>query len=77
VRVVAEPKRATGDYASWRSLRQRRIAAQLAQAYPLTNAKRTVGIAAGVGMYPDDRAPLISILAGQRLHGLDSTWILS
>jgi len=32
------------------------IAAQLAHAYPLTNGKRTVGVSAGVGMYPDDRA---------------------
>ena len=38
------------------------IAAQLARAYPLTNGKRTVGIAAGVGMYPDDRADVSGLL---------------
>jgi macrolide transport system ATP-binding/permease protein len=38
------------------------IAAQLARAYPLTNGKRTVGVAAGVGMYPDDRAGVSGLL---------------
>jgi len=38
------------------------IAAQLARAYPLTNGKRTVGVAAGVGMYPDDRAEVSGLL---------------
>jgi len=38
------------------------IAAQLAGAYPLTNGKRTVGVAAGVGMYPDDRAEVSGML---------------
>jgi len=39
------------------------IAAQLARAYPLTDGKRTVGVAAGVGMYPDDRAEVSGLLA--------------
>ena len=38
------------------------IAAQLARAYPLTNGKRTVEVAAGVGMYPDDRAEVSGLL---------------
>ena len=38
------------------------IAAQHARAYPLTNGKRTVGVAAGVGMYPDDRAEVSGLL---------------
>ena len=38
------------------------IAAQLAHAYPLTNGKRTVAVAAGVGMYPDDRAEVSGLL---------------
>ena len=39
------------------------IAKQLALAYPLTNGKRTAAIAAGVGMYPDDRAEVSGLLA--------------
>ncbi|HEV2686902.1 MAG TPA: ABC transporter permease, partial [Bryobacteraceae bacterium] len=39
------------------------IAAQLAQAYPVTNGKRTAAAAAGVGMYPDDRAEVSGLLA--------------
>jgi len=38
------------------------IAAQLARAYPLTDGKRTAGVAAGVGMYPDDRADVSGLL---------------
>ena len=38
------------------------IAEQLARAYPLTNGKRTVVVAAGVGMYPDDRAEVSGLL---------------
>jgi predicted permease len=38
------------------------IAAQLGRAYPLTNGKRTVGVATGVGMYPDDRAEVSGLL---------------
>jgi putative ABC transport system permease protein len=38
------------------------LAAQLAGAYPLTNSKRTVVVAAGVGMYPDDRAEVSGLL---------------
>ncbi len=38
------------------------IAGQLARAWPLTDGKRTVGVAAGVGMYPDDRAEVSSLL---------------
>ena len=38
------------------------IAAQLARAYPLSNGKRTVGVAAGVGLYPDDRAEVSGLL---------------
>jgi predicted permease len=41
----------------------RTIAAQLAHAYPLTNGKRTAALAAGVGMYPDDRAEVSGLLA--------------
>lgn len=39
------------------------IAAQLARAYPLADGKRTIGVAAGVGMYPDDRAEVSGLLA--------------
>ena len=39
------------------------IAKQLALSYPLTNGKRTAAIAAGVGMYPDDRAEVSGLLA--------------
>jgi predicted permease len=45
----------------------RTLSAQLASAYPLTNGKRTAVVAAGVGMYPDDRAEvsgLIALLSG-------------
>lgn len=38
------------------------MAAQLSSAYPLTNGKRTVGVVAGVGMYPDDRAEVSGLL---------------
>ena len=38
------------------------IAAQLSRAYPLTNGKRTVEVAAGVGLYPDDRAEVSGLL---------------
>src|SRR5580700_2999729 len=38
------------------------IAAQLSRAYPLTNGKRTVEVAPGVGMYPDDRAEVSGLL---------------
>jgi predicted permease len=41
----------------------RTIAAQLAQAYPLTNGKRAAALAAGVGMYPDDKAEVSGLLA--------------
>ena len=41
----------------------RTIATQLANAYPLTNGKRTAAVAAGVGMYPDDRAEVSGLLA--------------
>lgn len=41
----------------------RTISAQLAQAYPLTNGKRAAALAAGVGMYPDDRAEVSGLLA--------------
>jgi putative ABC transport system permease protein len=41
----------------------RTIATQLAHAYPLTNGKRTAAAAAGVGMYPDDRAEVGGLLA--------------
>jgi predicted permease len=41
----------------------RTIATQLAQAYPMTNGKRTAAVAAGVGMYPDDRAEVSGLLA--------------
>ncbi len=41
----------------------RTIATQLANAYPLTNGKRTAALAAGVGMYPDDRAEVSGLLA--------------
>jgi predicted permease len=43
------------------------IAAQLAQSYSLTNDKRAVAVAPGVGIYPDDRAEvsgLLTLLAG-------------
>ena len=38
------------------------IAAQLSHAYPLTNGKRKVEVAAGVGLYPDDRAEVSGLL---------------
>lgn len=38
------------------------IAAQLAQAYPVTNAKRTATLAAGIGIFPDDRAEVSGLL---------------
>jgi predicted permease len=38
------------------------IAAQLGRAYPLTDGTRTVAVAAGVGMYPDDRAEVSGLL---------------
>jgi putative ABC transport system permease protein len=38
------------------------IAARLASAYPLSNGHRTVAVAAGVGMYPDDRAEVSGLL---------------
>ena len=38
------------------------VAARLAQAYPLTDGKRTVAVAAGVGLYPDDRAEVSGLL---------------
>jgi predicted permease len=41
----------------------RTIATQLAHAYPFTNGKRTAALAAGVGMYPDDRAEVSGLLA--------------
>jgi predicted permease len=41
----------------------RTIAMQLAQAYPVSNGKRTAAVAAGVGMYPDDRAEVSGLLA--------------
>jgi predicted permease len=43
------------------------IAAQLGAAYPQTNKNRSVSVAGGVGMYPDDRAEvagLLGLLAG-------------
>jgi predicted permease len=39
------------------------LSAQLASAYPLTNGKRTAMVAAGVGMYPDDREEVRGLLA--------------
>jgi predicted permease len=39
------------------------IASSLARAYPATNSKRTAVAAAGVGMYPDDRAEISGLLA--------------
>ena len=41
----------------------RTIATQLAHAYPMTNGARTAAVAAGVGMYPDDRAEVGGLLA--------------
>ncbi|MGO8814789.1 MAG: ABC transporter permease [Terriglobia bacterium] len=41
----------------------RTLSAQLSGAYPLTNGKRTALVAAGVGMYPDDRAEVSGLLA--------------
>src|SRR5580700_1754951 len=41
----------------------RTIAAQLANAYPSSNGKRTAALAAGVGMYPDDRSEVSGLLA--------------
>jgi predicted permease len=38
------------------------IAAQLAQAYPATNDGRSVNLARGIGMYPDDRAEIRGLL---------------
>jgi predicted permease len=38
------------------------IAAQLGQAYPLTNNKRSASIAGGVGIFPDDRAEVTGLL---------------
>ena len=38
------------------------IAHQLAQAYPVTNAKRAVSVAPGVGIFPDDRAEVMGLL---------------
>ncbi len=38
------------------------IAAQLAQAYPLIDGKRSVSIATGVGIFPDDRAEVTGLL---------------
>ncbi len=45
----------------------RLIAAQLGATYPQTNKNRSVSVAGGVGMYPDDRAEvagLLGLLAG-------------
>ncbi|HLK20632.1 MAG TPA: ABC transporter permease [Bryobacteraceae bacterium] len=39
------------------------VASGLARAYPVTNGKRTAVAAAGVGMYPDDRAEICGLLA--------------
>jgi len=39
------------------------IAAQLSKAYPLTNGERTAAVAAGVGIYPDDRAEISGLIA--------------
>lgn len=41
----------------------RTIAAQLGAAYPQTNRNRSVSVAGGVGMYPDDRAEVTGLLA--------------
>jgi predicted permease len=41
----------------------RTIATQLAHAYPSSNGKRTAALAAGVGMYPDDRSEVSGLLA--------------
>jgi len=38
------------------------IGAQLAQAYPLTDGKRSASVSVGVGMYPDDRAEVTGLL---------------
>ena len=38
------------------------LAAQLAREYPLTNGARRVGLDAGVGTYPDDRAEVTGLL---------------
>jgi predicted permease len=40
----------------------RTIAAQLAIAYPQTNRNRSVSVASGVGLYPDDRAEVTGLL---------------
>ena len=52
----------TGE--SWRHADSeiKTIASQLTQAYPLTNGKRSASVAAGVGMYPDDRAEVTGLL---------------
>ena len=39
------------------------IAARLSKAYPVTNGKRTAAVAAGVGIYPDDRAEISGLIA--------------
>lgn len=39
------------------------IAAQLSQAYPVTNGKRTAAIAPGLGTYPHDRSEVSGLLA--------------
>src|SRR5215472_4281375 len=41
----------------------RTIGAQLSLAYPMTNGKRVAAVAAGVGIYPDDRAEVRGLLA--------------
>ncbi len=38
------------------------VSAQLARAYPLTNADRRVGLTPGLGLYPDDRAEIAGTL---------------
>ena len=38
------------------------IASQLARAYPVTNETRSVNLAQGLGMYPDDRAEITGLL---------------
>ena len=38
------------------------IAGQLAREYPVSNAKRTVGVAAGIGLFPDEREEVSGVL---------------
>jgi predicted permease len=44
------------------SAETRTIAAQLARAYPVSNQDRSVDLASGIGLYPDDRAEISGLL---------------